>query len=123
MKNNIKYFGLLAYLFLVVASSCNKDWLTPNPLSIYSPENTFVDKAGFTSGLAACAKNLRDEYFGDGSPIISENIFSDISVEGTDDKSGPAQNMDMQIRPDAQLNNPDFNRIGWYWINHHIICC
>ena len=115
MKNNIKYFGLLACLFVVAVSGCKKDWLTPNPLSIYSPENTFVDKAGFTSALAACAKNLRDEYFGDGSPIISENIFSDISVEGTDDKSGPAQNMDMQIRPDAQLNNPDFNRIGWYW--------
>jgi len=115
MKNNIKYFGLFAYLFLVVASSCNKDWLTPTPLSIYSPENTFVDKAGFTAGLAACAKNLRDEYFGDGSPIITENIFSDISVEGTDDKTGPAQNMDLQIRPDAQLNSPDFNRIGWYW--------
>ena len=115
MKNKMTYIGLLAFLFLVGVSSCKKDWLTPNPLSIYSPENTFVDKAGFVSGLAACAKNLRDEYFGDGAPIISESIFSDISVEGTDDKSGPAQNMDMQIRPDAQLNNVDFNRIGWYW--------
>ena len=111
MKNKMTYIGLLAFLFLVGVSSCKKDWLTPNPLSIYSPENTFVDKAGFVSGLAACAKNLRDEYFGDGAPIISENIFSDISVEGTDDKSGPAQNMDMQIRPDAQLNNVDF-KIG-----------
>jgi hypothetical protein len=115
MKNKIKYVGLLTCLFLVGMSGCKKDWLTPTPLSIYSPENTFVDKAGITSGLAACARNLRDEYFGDGSPIITENIFSDISVEGTDDKTGPAQNMDMQIRPDAQLNNPDFNRIGWYW--------
>jgi hypothetical protein len=115
MKNNIKYFSIFAYLLMVVVSSCNKDWLTPKPLSIYSPENTFVDATGFKAALGASAKNIRDEFFGDGSPIITENIFSDISVEGTDDKTGPAQNMDLQIRPDAQLNNGDFNRIGWYW--------
>ena len=115
MKNNIKYFSIFAYLLMVVVSSCNKDWLTPKPLSIYSPENTFVDATGFKAALGASAKNIRDEFFGDGSPIITENIFSDISVEGTDDKTGPAQNMDLLIRPDAQLNSPDFNRIGWYW--------
>ncbi|NBR55551.1 MAG: RagB/SusD family nutrient uptake outer membrane protein [Chitinophagia bacterium] len=115
MKNNIKYFSIFAYLLMVVVSSCNKDWLTPKPLSIYSPENTFVDATGFKAALGASAKNIRDEFFGDGSPIITESIFSDISVEGTDDKTGPAQNMDLQIRPDAQLNSGDFNRIGWYW--------
>jgi hypothetical protein len=115
MKNRKIYFGLLLGGTMLIVVSCKQDWLKPTPLSIYSPENTFVDKAGFTSALAACAKNLRDEFFGDGSPIITENIFSDISVEGTDDKTGPAQNMDLQIRPDAQLNNGDYNRIGWYW--------
>lgn len=115
MKNNIKYFSIFAYLLMVVVSSCNKDWLTPKPLSIYSPENTFVDATGFKAALGASAKNIRDEFFGDGSPIITESIFSDIAVEGTDDKTGPAQNMDLQIRPDANLNSADFNRIGWYW--------
>lgn len=115
MKNNIKYLSIFAYLLMVVVSSCNKDWLTPKPLSIYSPENTFVDATGFKAALGASAKNIRDEFFGDGAPIITESIFSDISVEGTDDKTGPAQNMDLQIRPDANLNSADFNRIGWYW--------
>lgn len=120
MKKNIKYFGLLSYLIIVVMASCNKDWLTPKPLSIYSPENTFVDKAGFTAGLAACAKTIRDEYFGDGAPMVTESDFTDIAVEGTDDKTGPAQNLDLQIRPDANLNSPDFNRIGWYWDKQYI---
>ena len=115
MKNRKLYFGLLLGGTMLFGIGCKQDWLKPTPLSIYSPENTFVDKAGFTSGLAACAKNLRDEFFGDGAPIITESIFSDIAVEGTDDKTGPAQNMDLQIRPDAQLNSADFNRIGWYW--------
>jgi hypothetical protein len=115
-----------ASLLLVIAASvmtitsCKKDWLTPKPLSIYSPENTFVDITGFNAALAGCANNLRGEWYGDGAPIISELIFSEVSVEGTDDKAGPAQNMDLQIRPDAQLNNVDFNRIGWFWTQEYV---
>lgn len=65
--------------------------------------------------LVACERNMRYEWYGDGSPIITENIFSEIAVEGTTDKSGPAQNMNLQITPDADLNSVDHNRIGWYW--------
>ncbi|MCX6335774.1 MAG: RagB/SusD family nutrient uptake outer membrane protein [Bacteroidetes bacterium] len=121
MNKNIKYTSLLAIILICVMSleSCKQDWLTPKPLSIYSPENTYVDIAGFKAGLAGCALNLRAEFYGDGSPIITELIFSEISVEGTDDKTGPAQNMDLQIKPDANLNSADFNKIGWYWIQEY----
>lgn len=117
MKHTHKILCLTALIITgaVVFESCKKDWLTPKPLSIYSPENTFTDLVGFNAALAGCAKNLRDEWYGDGAPIITETIFSEVSVEGTDDKSGPAQNMDVQIKPDAQLNSVDFNKIGWYW--------
>ncbi len=99
----------------MILQGCKKDWLAPKPLSIYSPENTFVDAVGFNAALNGCARIMRDEWYGDGAPIISETIFSEVAVEGTDDKTGPAQNMDLQIKPDAQLNHTDFNKIGWYW--------
>ncbi len=105
---------------MMVIPGCKKDWLEPKPLSIYSPENTLVDLAGFNAALAACAANLRNEYYGDGAPIITETIFSEIAVEGTDDKTGPAQNLDQLIRPEANLNSVDFNRIGWYWTQEYI---
>jgi starch-binding outer membrane protein, SusD/RagB family len=100
--------------------SCKKSWLAPKPESFYSPDNTLVNVAGFKAALAACASNLRNEYYGDGMPFISELIFSEVSVEGTDDKTGPAQNMDVQIKPDANLNSVDFNHIGWYWIQEYV---
>lgn len=122
MKNIHKILTLSALVAtgIMVLESCKKDWLTPKPLSIYSPENTFTDVVGFNAALAGCAKNMRDEWFGDGSPIISETIFSEVAVEGTDDKSGPAQNMDLQIKPDAQLNNGDFNKIGYFWNQEYV---
>jgi hypothetical protein len=117
MKNLYKLLSLSTIIIIgmVVSESCKKDWLTPKPLSFFSPENTLVDVVGFNAALNGCAKNLKDEWYGDGAPIISETIFSEVAVEGTDDKTGPAQNLDVCIKPDAQLNSVDANKIGWYW--------
>ncbi len=120
---NNKYMKFIATfaVVLLVSQSCQKDWLKPKALSFYSPENTLIDEAGFNAALAAIAKNVRDEWYGDGAPIISENIFSEGAVEGTTDKFGPAVNMNLLITPDAQLNNVDFNRVGWYWERWYLI--
>ena len=117
MKNLHKIITISAVIVtgMVILGSCKKDWLEPKPLSFLSPENTLTDLVGFNAALNGCARNIRDEWFGDGAPIITETIFSEVAVDGTDDKTGPAQNMDVQIKPDAQLNNTDFNKIGWYW--------
>ena len=117
MKNLYKLLSLSAIFAIatMVFESCKKEWLTPKPLSFFSPENTLTDVIGFNAALNGCARNLKNEWYGDGAPIISETIFSEVAVEGTDDKTGPAQNLDVSIKPDAQLNNGDFNKIGWYW--------
>ena len=122
MKNLYKLLSLSAIIVIgmMVLEGCKKDWLTPKPLSFFSPENTLIDAVGFNAALNGCAKNLKDEWYGDGAPIISETIFSEIAVEGTDDKTGPAQNLDVQIKPDANLNSVDANKIGWYWTQEWI---
>lgn len=119
-NNFIKYTALIA-LLLLVTQSCQKDWLNPKPLSFFSPENTLIDEPGFNAALAAIARNVRDEWYGDGAPIISETIFSEAAVEGTTDKFGPAVNLNVLITPDANLNSVDFNRIGWYWERWYLI--
>jgi len=96
--------------------SCTADWLKPEPLSFYAPEVAFVDADGLYAALTAADRNLRAEFYGDGSPIVTEYTFSDVAVEGTGDKASPAQNFNMQIIPTAELNHTDYNKIGWYWI-------
>src|SRR5260221_6301153 len=117
MKNLYKLLSLSAIIVIgmMVLGSCKKDWLRPKPLSFFSPENTLIDVVGFNAALNGCAKNLKDEWYGDGAPITSETICSEIAVEGTDDIIRPAQNLDVQIKPDANLNSTDANKIGWYW--------
>jgi len=116
----MKYLAITA-LVVLVTQSCQKDWLKPKALSFFSPENTLIDEPGFNAAIAAIARNVRDEWYGDGAPIISETIFSEEAVEGTTDKFGPAVNLNVLITPDANLNNVDFNRIGWYWERWYLV--
>ncbi len=100
---------------MVISASCSDEWLEPKPLSFYAPENTFVNAEGLDAALVACLRNARHEFYGDGAPEITENVFSDVAVEGTTDKTGPAMDLPAQILPDANLNSADYNRIGWFW--------
>jgi hypothetical protein len=117
MNKKIKASFLLAVVAFgtINLAGCKKSWLEPKTLSLFAPENTLVDLPGFKAALAAASNNLKAEWYGDGSPNISEQIFSEESVEGTDDKTGPAQNMDNLIKPEANLRSVDFNNIGWFW--------
>ena len=107
---------IIALILVFTGSGCSEDFLEPKPLSFYAPENTFVNAEGFNAALIACLRNTRHEFYGDGNPMITENIFSEVAVEGTTDKTGPAMDLPAQILPDANLNSADHNRIGWYWI-------
>ncbi|MGC1242377.1 MAG: RagB/SusD family nutrient uptake outer membrane protein [Chryseosolibacter sp.] len=111
----IIYIVPLTLALICGAISCKEEYLEPKVLSFYGPENTLTDAQGMRGALIACLRNMRLEYYGDGAPILTEHIFSEVAVEGTTDKSGPAQDMNLLITPDAQLNHVDWNRIGWYW--------
>jgi len=106
---------IITSIILLMGNGCSEDFLKPKPLSFYAPENTFVNEEGLNAALVACLRNSRHEYYGDGAPTITENIFSDVAVEGTTDKTGPAMDLPAQILPDANLNSTNYNRIGWYW--------
>ncbi len=107
---------LLLFASLILGTTgCDDEWLEPKPLSFFAPENALVDAKGMYAALTACERNMRYEWYGDGSPIITELVFSDVCIEGTTDKPGPAQNLNIQITPTSQLNHTDYNRIGWYW--------
>jgi starch-binding outer membrane protein, SusD/RagB family len=118
---NIKfhYRLLLVVSFVLGTIGCKDSYLEPKPLSFFAPENSLVDAKGMYAALTACERNMRYEWYGDAAPIITELVFSEVCVEGTTDKPGPAQNLNIQITPTSQLNNGDFNKIGWYWLEQY----
>lgn len=60
MKRYINGLLLFALLFSVTAA-CNEDFLEPQPLSFFTTENVFVDRAGFEALLVTMRKDLTRE--------------------------------------------------------------
>ena len=114
IKRFIKIYLVCSVVYIV--SGCTRERLLPTPLSVYTAENGLIDANGMRAALVACARNARIEYYGDNPPILTEMLFSEVSVEGTTDKSGPAQDLNLLITPDlVTFNNADRNKIYWYW--------
>lgn len=116
MKIHINYrIGVLLSSLLII-TSCKREFLEPRPLSFFTPEETYSSADGLWASLVACERNMRIETHGDGAPIVTETVYSDIAVSGSTDKPGPAIDLNLVITPDADLDNIEFeNRIGWYW--------
>lgn len=106
----------LAIAAVFVGSGCTKRAdLYPEAPSKYTPGNTLVSPGAFRSALLNLNLSVRFEYFGDSAPMLTESIFTDAAVEGTTDKTTPAQDLNIRITPTANLNSDDFNKIGRYW--------
>lgn len=115
-RNNLLASLLICGLLLGLAS-CKREYLIPKPLSFYEPTLTYVDAAAMKAALVACSRNSRIEYYGGNPPILTEMLFTDMTVEGITDKSGPAQNLNLQITPDlVYANDDDHNKIYYYWL-------
>lgn len=111
--------NIIGYIILpaVVLSSaaCKKEFLEPKPLSFFAPAESFKTPGALLNVLSVCESSMRLEYLTTDAPIITELLFSEVAVHGKTDAASPAQNLNLQITPDAQLNNGSYNRIGWYW--------
>jgi len=114
-KHQKRFFSIVCVLALFFTVSCEEEFLDADPQSFFTPSNALNTPSGLNALLSRALENIRSEYYGDGAPMITENLFSEVSVEGTTDKSGPAQDLNLLILPDANLNSGNFNRIGWFW--------
>lgn len=60
MKRFIK-FPVIIFLISFFIGACAEDFLEPQPLSFFTPENVFVDRAGFEALLVTMRKDLTRE--------------------------------------------------------------
>tara|TARA_R110000851_G_scaffold333437_2_gene513156 strand:+ start:1391 stop:3241 length:1851 start_codon:yes stop_codon:yes gene_type:complete len=114
-KNILKCLKLLLAAVILFPVSCSKDFLDQEPKSFFTPENALNSPEGLNAVLSQALIGIRAEFYGDGAPMITENIFSEVSIEGTTDKAGPAQDLNAQILPDANNNSGNTNKINFFW--------
>ncbi|MDB4584422.1 RagB/SusD family nutrient uptake outer membrane protein, partial [Draconibacterium sp.] len=76
----IKILPLILTVLIIMLVSCSEDWLKPDPLSFFTPENVFIDEAGFEAALVRCKKEMNAENHGYIQFIACENAYSDLAV-------------------------------------------
>jgi len=92
--------------------SCSKEWLKPEPLSFYAPENLLINKAGYESMLVTARKNLRNSFYGELNTVVSESIFTELGVAGPLNDNG-IRNMNLQLTPSADGNYYVLDNFQW----------
>jgi hypothetical protein len=111
----MRYRFLAIYIALILCTSgCSEDFLKPEPLSFYSPENSLLDKNGMDGLLATCNKVLRDEYYNHMAMFAAEFVFSDIAIFGGDDDNIPID-LDVTVLPDQEAGLNKDIKIRPYW--------
>ena len=98
--------------------SCSDDWLRPNPLSEFAPENVFVDEAGFLALLGQAEANMRWHWAGEGAFAIAEMRFSDVAVTGQTDQT-VGFNWDVNMTPTGPLTVYNMRIFGWWYEAWH----
>jgi hypothetical protein len=100
---------------LSLSAGCSKEFLEPEPLSFFEPSITFTTPEGLQAAITTCNRNLSYVWTGEAPPLLTDLLFSDVAVNGTTDKSGPAQDLNALITPTANNNSVNTNKITWFW--------
>lgn len=115
-----KIIKISAFFFLLItALSCNKSFLEENPLALIAPDNLYINKAGFESGLYGLYSQWREERKGiNGS---SNDMAITAAMIGVDNAYSlrPASGAPEQVFNDfgVRLNSSDaYVRRLWDWL-------
>jgi hypothetical protein len=104
---------LLASLLLVIVvmgSGCGDSFLTPEPKSFVTPENTFTEQSGLDGVLVNMNRIMRDAHYGVLSPLVTEYYYADISALGNPD-AHYRRDLVNQLTP----TNPGAASVFDYW--------
>ena len=109
-------FGLCCFGFVTLFTSCNESILKETPMDFFSPENTFLSKAGFDAAIAGLHDGVRSEMAGaDDANEYSMNFYSDLWTSASE---SPTLVFSQWLNLNATTNYPAFY---WDWAYKQVI--
>lgn len=107
----------------LLASSCSRDFLNPDPLSFYEPGSTFNTRTGLEAALAICDRHLRAYWTTDHNEMLAlgtEYIFSELMVAAATDKPNMYADIASLLTPisdqgPTQHSTDRTNSLWYFW--------
>jgi len=123
-RKTLSALTLVAVLGSILAGGCKKDFLKPDPLSLFEPNTTFSTESGLKAALAVSDRHLRNYWTNTAAStnsvvIGTEYMFSDLAVYGKTDADGNSVNFNFAdgLKPTGGAAGPDSN--DGNYINHY----
>ncbi|WP_353845376.1 RagB/SusD family nutrient uptake outer membrane protein [Bacteroides sp.] len=117
---NIALIGMIAAGAL--CSSCSEDFLKPDPLSFYEPEQTFTTEAGLRSVVATLDRHLRNywTYYQAANlvtPFYTLFMHTDLAVAGKTDQSTIWADPSERLTPSDGMGGggSEVNQFSYFW--------
>jgi hypothetical protein len=122
LKKNKSVGRGIAFLLAgtLAISSCSKEFLQPDPLSIYMPNETFNTESGLLSAMAICDRHLKGYWATDHNEMLTlgtEYIFSELMVASNTDKRSMMADVANMLTPTSDNSthqNLDRSNSLWY---------
>ena len=118
MKHIKKIRGIFLVILLTFSLSCSEDFLTEDPLSFLSPENTFKDAAGLQTALNASLKGVFNQWNGDTRELMFNHNMSDATVVSATDKQDAFVDLRRYATPQNTRNNDAGRTRSFYTDNY-----
>ena len=125
MKTNVQKLYISGIAILLggasLFSGCKKDFLKPDPLSIYEPNTTFTTESGLMSVMAIADRQLKLYWATDHNEMLTlgtEYIFSDLMVASATDKRSMLCDLANMLTPTSDngtTNNLDRTNSLWHF--------
>jgi hypothetical protein len=81
-QNIMKTSGSITLILLLslclFSVSCTKEWLKPEPKSFFSPDNVYIDKAGFEALIVTMKKDLKMECYDQMNDLVMDFCTTDL---------------------------------------------
>lgn len=113
--------GLALVAGTMAMTSCSRDFLDPDPQSMYEPGKTFSTESGLQAALAMADRHLCNNYTYYNSknisvPIATEYLMSDLMLYGkTDQGGGIWDDVNKKLTPTSGMQENDNNYMMFYW--------
>ncbi|HUX56464.1 MAG TPA: RagB/SusD family nutrient uptake outer membrane protein [Bacteroidales bacterium] len=111
MKSIFNKTPWILTVLILLQISCSEDWLRPEPLSFYAPENVFVNEEGFQSLLVTMRLDVRtDGFYINFSTFENQYCLSDLGVPGPINKA-VIKDFITQLTPAGDGNKENFQQL------------
>lgn len=107
---------------VMLLTGCSEDFLKPDPLSMYSPENTFTSESGIRAVLTNSDRSLRNfvtyyEHQNLVTPFYTMYMHTDIAVAGKTDQSTIWADPAARLTPTngMEWGGSEVNQFAYFW--------